>query len=148
MQPSVAKPDVGVPQKINIFSASEIPLAFHLRCRNHPHQVKRPEQLLELKEVAADALAPKITFRQDGREGSTGIGKDSSLAVVPGRWAAQFKPPYELWIFDGTDKLQLYERTTEPKGFKSSSSSIVPSLQERAPDEIKKLMQTAAEQIK
>ena len=101
---------------------------------------------IDLSEVAADGLAPKITFRQDGREGSTGIGKGSSLTVVPGRWAAQFNPPYELWIFDGRDKLQLYEQTVEPKGFKSSSSSIVPSLKERAPEEIKKLMQAAAKE--
>ena len=101
---------------------------------------------VDLKEAASDALAPKITFGENGKEASTGIGKDNSLAVVTGRWAAQFYPPYELWIFDGTDKLQLYERTVDPKGFKSSSSSVVPSLQERAPAEIRQLMRSSADE--
>ena len=95
---------------------------------------------VELKKIADDRLAPRITFREDGKEGSTGIGKGSSLAVVPKQWTAQFHPPYELWIFDGTDKIKLYERTTDPRGFKASSSNVVPSLKERAPEELKQLM--------
>jgi hypothetical protein len=102
---------------------------------------------VDLKEVASDALAPKIAFRENGKEGSTGIGKDSSLAVVPGRWAAQFSPPYELWIYDGTDKLTLYERTIDPKGFKASSSNVVPQLLARVPAALKQLMHSKPENI-
>lgn len=96
--------------------------------------------IVELAKVAENGLAPKITFKDGDKEvGSTGIGKGSSLTVIPGHWAAQFRPPYELWIYDGTSKLQLYERTMEPIGFKASSSSVVPELRDRAPEVLKKL---------
>lgn len=96
--------------------------------------------VVELTEVTQGELAPKITFREGSKSGSVGIGKKSSITVVPGRWAAQFHPPYELWVYDGVSKLQLYERTLNPDGFKSSSSIVVPELRERAPEELKKLI--------
>ena len=96
--------------------------------------------VVDLKNVAEGRLAPKITFKEGDLISSTGIGERSSLAVVPGRWIAQFRPPYELWIYDGTSKLQLYERTVEARGFKGTSSSSAPELLDRVPPELKRLM--------
>jgi len=62
------------------------------------------------------------------------------MPVVPNRWAAEFRPPNELWIYDGKGGLMLYERTTEPNGFKASSSEVVPELYGRAPAALKKVI--------
>jgi hypothetical protein len=95
---------------------------------------------IELERVAEGALAPRITFREKGKLATAGIGKGSSMPVVPNRWAAEFRPPNELWIYDGKGGLMLYERTTAPNGFKASSSEVVPELHERAPAALKKVI--------
>lgn len=88
---------------------------------------------IELDKVAEDKLAPKITFTEEGWKGTTGIGKDSAYAVIPGKWAVVFVAPYELWVYDGGDKVVLHERTIEPSGFRAVSSLKRPSLLKRAP---------------
>ncbi len=94
---------------------------------------------IELAEGDNNGLAPKIIFLENGmKRGVTGIGEGSYFPIVAGRWAVEFRPPHELWVYDGKANLQLYERT--PKGFKSSSSSVISELFTRAPDELKKLI--------
>lgn len=95
---------------------------------------------IELVEGANNGLAPKFIFNENGRESSTGIGKGHFISVIPKQWAAVFRPPHELWIYDGKGALHLYERTMNPSGFKSSSSTVVPELFSQAPEELKKLI--------
>jgi hypothetical protein len=95
---------------------------------------------VDLERVGESALAPRITFREKGKLATAGIGKGSSIPVVLNRWAAEFRPPNELWIYDGKGGLMLYERTTAPSGFKTSSSEVVPELHGRAPAALKKVI--------
>jgi hypothetical protein len=73
-------------------------------------------------------------------KGQTGTGKGHPMKLAPGKWAAQFVPPNQLWISDGLGQVHLYERTIDPSGFKASQSSLVPALMIEAPEELRKII--------
>lgn len=82
----------------------------------------------------------KMTFDIPTFKAEVGTGKGSPMKVAPNGWAAQFVSPNQLWIFDGLGKVTLFERTIDPRGFKQSDSSVVPSLLTKAPEELRFLM--------
>lgn len=88
---------------------------------------------IELTKIKDDALGVKITFTSAGQESSTGTSV-SGMPVKPGQWAVQFRPPSELWIYDGRSVLHLYEKTD--LGFRAVSSTAVPDLWKKAPQEL------------
>jgi hypothetical protein len=96
------------------------------------------EVVVSLQPKGDSGLAVKVTAPTKWGSGSIGTGKDSPIAIAAQRWAAEFRPPHELWIYDGQSELHLYERTA--KGFKASSSGVVPSLWQRAPDALRQFM--------
>lgn len=96
--------------------------------------------LVVLKESTKGELVPSITFRSGQLTGITGIGKGASIPVKKGQWVVQFFPPHELWIFNGAQRIDLYERTIEPRGFKASSSTVAPKIRAKVPTAMKKLM--------
>ncbi len=81
-----------------------------------------------------------MSFDLPSFKGQTGTGKGHPMKLAPGKWAAQFAPPNQLWIFDGLGQVHLYERTIEPSGFKASQSSVVPSLLVEAPEELREII--------
>jgi len=92
---------------------------------------------IELGSKDPSGLTVRLKFQGAGE---TGTGADSSIPIIPGKWAAQFVAPNQLWIYDGASTVLLYERTISPKGFKASSSAVVPSLLERAPTELRAMI--------
>ena len=64
-------------------------------------------------------------------------GGFSAIEVVERAWIVYFESPNRLWIYDGDDEIHLSERTDQPRGFKGTSSSKVPTLWERLPEELK-----------
>jgi len=78
-----------------------------------------------------------MSFDLPSFKGETGTGKGHPMKLAPGKWAAQFVAPNQLWIFDGLGQVHLYERTINPSGFKASQSSIVPALLVEAPEELR-----------
>lgn len=93
---------------------------------------------IDLVAVENGGLIPTLTFDGPGKSGSVGASKSSPIPVKAHQWAAEFHPPHELWIYDGEIRLKLYKRTS--KGFKASSSGVVPALFSRAPEKLKKVI--------
>jgi hypothetical protein len=81
-----------------------------------------------------------MSFNLPTFKGETGTGKDHPMKLAPGKWAAQFVAPNQLWIFDGLGQVHLYERTIKPSGYKASSSSVVPALLVEAPKELREII--------
>ncbi|MFD0895199.1 hypothetical protein KBB96_00430 [Luteolibacter ambystomatis] len=88
---------------------------------------------IELTKIKDDALGVKVTFVSEGRESTTGTST-SGMPVKPGQWAVQFRPPSEIWVYDGRSVLHLYEKTD--LGFRAVSSTSVPDLWKKAPPEL------------
>ncbi|MGC4014154.1 MAG: hypothetical protein QM755_06480 [Luteolibacter sp.] len=88
---------------------------------------------IELTKIKEDALGVKVTFVTDGHESTTGTST-TGLAIKPGQWAVQFRPPSEVWIYDGRSVLHLYEKTD--LGFRAVSSTAVPEIWKKAPPEL------------
>ncbi len=84
-----------------------------------------------------DELNFTMSFELPSFKGQTGTGKGVPMKLAPGKWAAKFVSPNQLWIFDGLGQVHLYERTINPNGFKASSSDLVPALLTKAPKELK-----------
>jgi hypothetical protein len=82
----------------------------------------------------------KLRFDLPGFKGAVGTGKNAPMKMLPGKWAMQFVPPNELWIYDGLGRLRLMERTITPSGFKTSSSDAVPELLIRVPEKLRQQM--------
>lgn len=81
-----------------------------------------------------------MSFDLPNFKGQTGTGKGHPMKLAPGKWAAQFVAPNQLWIFDGLGQVHLYERTLNPSGFKASQSSLVPALLAEAPEELREII--------
>lgn len=96
---------------------------------------------IDLGSKEPSGLTVRLKFQDAGE---TGTGADSSIPIVPGKWAAQFVAPNELWIYDGASTVLLYERTISPEGFKASSSAVVPRLLGRAPIELRAIMKESS----
>lgn len=82
------------------------------------------------------ALDVRITYNLPSFRGTTGTGDDSPLRIAPHQWAIQFEAPNQTWIYNGIDRLWLFERTVTPSGFKASESISAPRILDNAPKAI------------
>ncbi len=101
------------------------------------HSFRNGEVVVGVSGAKPDEMNFTMTFDLPSFKGQTGTGKTSPIKVIPTGWAAQFVAPNELWIFDGFGKVTLYEHTIDPRGFKASDSTAVPSLLQKAPEELR-----------
>lgn len=90
-----------------------------------------------------DELNFTMSFDLPSFKGRTGTGKEHPMKLAPGKWAAQFVAPNQLWIFDGLGQVHLYERTISPSGFNASQSRIVPTLLVQVPKELREVIAQA-----
>jgi len=107
---------------------------------SHPFKASTYDVTVDLAQVDRTSMTARITFRNSDSSVTLGTGKGESIPIAPGRWAAQFQPPFALWLFDGRDGIMLYEKTANPTGYRSTSSRAAPSLRDRAPGKLKAII--------